>query len=115
MEAIKMADIKLIYPVPKDFVEHSERGEPELYNYVCFHGKQVFLRKCRGEYEVLTASWNPQGMTFDESAFMKVMGYHRIWHGHSMEAAFMCFKKLLTELISVEFDLFDFSSIEVEK
>ncbi|QCS37190.1 hypothetical protein [Tortoise microvirus 66] len=107
-------DIKLLYPVPRDFAEHSERGEPELYNYCCFHGKQVFLRRSRGEYEVLTGAWTPSGVSDTMHDFMKVIGYHRVWHGHSMEAAFMCFKKIIVELISCEFDLFDFSSIEVQ-
>ncbi|QCS37146.1 hypothetical protein [Tortoise microvirus 60] len=106
-------DIRLLYPVPRDFIEHTERGDPELYNYCCFHGKQCFLRRYRGKYAVMTGNWCPKGHTLEESAFATAMGYHLVYSSSVLENCVAIFKKICIELFSVEYDLFDFNTLEV--
>ncbi|QCS37290.1 hypothetical protein [Tortoise microvirus 80] len=109
-----MADIKLIYPIPKDFIEHSERVDPELFYYMCFHGKQVFLRRFRGSsYQVVTGNWKPQGVQSESSNFEQMMAYHVIYTSKLLENCVMMWKKCVVELISCQFDLFDFSTLEI--
>ena len=52
--------ISILYPTQTDFNNFSERSEPQIYNYVCLHGKQVFIALINKQYEVLTAGWIPK-------------------------------------------------------
>ncbi|QCS37008.1 hypothetical protein [Tortoise microvirus 41] len=112
-EVIDM-DIRLYYPLPRDFLEHTERSEPELFNYVCYHGKQIFLRRARGRYQVLTANWRPLSLKDLSTEFEKTLGYHVCYNSASFEAAFMAFRKLCVELLTQTTDLFDFDTLEVD-
>ncbi|QCS37153.1 hypothetical protein [Tortoise microvirus 61] len=107
-----MADIKLIYPTPSDFLNNSMIRDPEIYFYVCFRGKQIFLRRFRNSsYQVLTASWKPQSLKKDlSSPFEQGLRYHTVYESKLLENCIMMFKKLMVEMISQNSDLFDFAS-----
>ncbi|QCS36829.1 hypothetical protein [Tortoise microvirus 12] len=111
-EVVKMADIKLIYPTPSDFLNNSMIRDPEIYFYVCFRGKQIFLRRFRNSsYQVLTASWQPQSLKKDlSSPFEQGLRYHTVYESKLLENCIMMFKKLMVEMISQNSDLFDFAS-----
>ncbi|QCS36852.1 hypothetical protein [Tortoise microvirus 15] len=112
LEVVKMADIKLIYPTPSDFLNNSMIRDPEIYFYTCFRGKQIFLRRFRNSsYQVLTASWKPQSLKKDlSSPFEQGLRYHTIYESKLLENCIMMFKKLMVEMISQNSDLFDFAS-----
>ncbi|QCS37491.1 hypothetical protein [Tortoise microvirus 109] len=112
LEVVKMADIKLIYPTPSDFLNNSMIRDPEIYFYVCFRGKQIFLRRFRNSfYQVLTASWKPQSLKKDlSSPFEQGLRYHTVYESKLLENCIMMFKKLMVEMISQNSDLFDFAT-----
>ncbi|QCS37039.1 hypothetical protein [Tortoise microvirus 55] len=112
LEVVKMADIKLIYPTPSDFLNNSMIRDPEIYFYTCFRGKQIFLRRFRNSfYQVLTASWKPQSLKKDlSSPFEQGLRYHTIYESKLLENCIMMFKKLMVEMLSQNSDLFDFTS-----
>ncbi|QCS36768.1 hypothetical protein [Tortoise microvirus 3] len=112
LEVVKMADIKLIYPTPSDFLNNSMIRDPEIYFYTCFRGKQIFLRRFRNSsYQVLTASWKPQSLKKDlSSPFEQGLRYHTIYESKLLENCIMMFKKLMIEMISQNSDLFDFAT-----
>ncbi|QCS37170.1 hypothetical protein [Tortoise microvirus 63] len=113
-----MADIKLIYPIPKDFLDNSMHRDPELFFYSCFRGKQVFLRRFRNSsYQVLTGSWKPQFLKVDlSSSFEQGLRYHTVYQSKLLENCILMYKKCLIEMISSETDLFDFAdSIDVQE
>lgn len=54
-----MADIKLLYPIASDFAKLDEILEPEVFNYFCLHGNQLFIERKRGMYRIITRGWQP--------------------------------------------------------
>ncbi|QCS36791.1 hypothetical protein [Tortoise microvirus 104] len=103
-------DIQLLYPIANDFISNNERSTPELFNYCCFNGKQVFLRRFRKGYQVLTGQW--------KSNYYKHQNYdmfRNIYPVHYCEDFFtakMVFKRIVQELLHIEYDLFDTATLE---
>lgn len=60
------SDISLLYPIRSDFERSVERLDPQVYNYFCLHGKQVFACLRRGRYYVITQGWQPRSCVMVE-------------------------------------------------
>jgi len=60
------SSISLLYPIVSDFERSVERLDPQVYNYFCLHGKQVFACLQRKRYRVLAQGWQPQGCLMSE-------------------------------------------------
>ncbi|MEM1986732.1 MAG: hypothetical protein QXQ24_08350 [Nitrososphaeria archaeon] len=52
-------DIQVLYPTFSDLVDKDEKMQPEYFNYVCIHGKALYIRILRKKYQVLTRGWYP--------------------------------------------------------
>lgn len=61
------SSISLLYPICSDFERSIERLDPQVYNYFCLHGKQVFACLQRKRYRVIAQGWQPKGCVMVES------------------------------------------------
>ena len=90
--------LTLLYPTQDDFNYFHERSEPQVFNYVCLHGKQMFLTVANGQYEVVSAGWLPkecQNITNLE----KIKTYHCLLRTKQYEIAYYRFYKYVNELV----------------
>lgn len=90
--------ISLLYPSQDDFFTLDERAEPQVFNYICLHGKQVFLSASNKHYNVLTAGWIPkdyQNLTNLE----RIKKVHCLFSTKEYEIAYMRFFKIVKELV----------------
>lgn len=90
-------DISLLYPIASDFSDSSERANPEVFNYFCLSGKQVFLRISRKRYEVLTGLWYPYG--YELKDYISPSRRYLIFQSTSFDSAHSYFLKLCRELL----------------
>lgn len=54
------SDVSLLYPIRSDFERSQERLDPQVFNYFCFHGKQIFACLQRKRYRVIAQGWRPK-------------------------------------------------------
>ena len=52
--------ISILYPTQQDFNCFDERQEPQIFNYICLHGKQLFITSANRQYEVVSSGWIPE-------------------------------------------------------
>lgn len=97
-------DVKLLYPLYAEILNHTERNEPEVFNYVCIHGRQIFFRKVNNRYQVLCVGWSPKSFKCTDILTDK----HIVFVSQSYEASSLIFNKCIRELISYNVDEFDF-------
>ena len=90
-------DIQVLYPNQSTIKEKSERREPEFYNYMCVHGKQLFIRVSRKYYQVLTAGWYPSFA--DKSRYIFTDRFHIIYASDDFFSAMNYFQKCANELV----------------
>lgn len=62
-------DIQVLYPVLSDFIDGSEFNMPELYNYFCYRGKQLFFRRLRNRFQIVSGHWYPPNHIPKSSVF----------------------------------------------
>ena len=43
--------ISILYPNQDDFNNFDERQEPQIFNYICLHGKQLFITSANRQNE----------------------------------------------------------------
>ena len=98
-------DISLLYPRYDDVIKHDERREPEIFNYVCLHGKQIFFRVSRGNYEILTVGWRPRQLKDIEQS---IETKHLVCRTKDYSVATLVFKRLVNECVLTIQDDFDF-------
>lgn len=91
-------DIQSLYPNHSDFTKYSEHINPEVFNYMCVHSYQLFIRVNRKKYEVLTARWYPQFA--DRSKYIFTDRVHIIDSFRSFEDALVLFKRCASELVT---------------
>ena len=90
--------ISVLYPTQDDFNHFEERVEPQIYNYVCLHGKQVFISASNKHYTVLTAGWIPKAYQ-NISNLEKVKTYHCLVSTKEYEIAYLKFFSFVKELV----------------
>ena len=101
-------DVSLLYPRFDDIIKHDERSEPEVFNYVCLHGKQIFFRVSRHNYEILTVGWTPrQYKDIPQTVDTK----HLVCRTKDYLTASLVFKRLVNEIVAYIQDDFDFGSV----
>ena len=62
-------DVQVLYPVLSDFIDGSEFNTPELYNYFCYRGKQLFFRRLRNRFQIVSGHWYPPNSIPKTSVF----------------------------------------------
>lgn len=90
-------DIQSLYPNNSDFVKYNEHINPEIFNYICVHGYQLFIRVNRKKYDVLTARWYPLFADPKNNVFTDRV--HIIGSSRSFDDAMILFKNCADELI----------------
>ena len=95
-------DVKILYPLYAELINHREREEPELFNYVCLHGRQLFWRLSRGSYEIMVAGWLPRGAVND----VTLGDRHILFRSRDYDAASIMFSRVLRELMTINADDF---------
>lgn len=98
------SDVSLLYPVRSDFERSFERSDPQLFNYFCLHGKQVFAALQRRRFRVFTQGWRPKR---DVAVEFRVSGDRYIVVDTSVfDVMINTFIFTVRELCVAEFDLF---------
>lgn len=90
-------DIQILYPNQQFIHEHDEKHEPEIYNYICVHGKQLFIRKIKKNYQVLTAKWLPISVK-DKDQYKLTDRFHILYSNPDIFNALVMFKLYAKEL-----------------
>lgn len=54
----RLADDGINFPTLKDFLDNTETARPDLFNFFSFHGRFVFMRFSRGNYEVICRNFS---------------------------------------------------------
>lgn len=98
--------ISVLYPIQDDFNHFDERSEPQIFNYVCLHGKQMFITSANRQYEVVSAGWLPKECQ-DITNLEKLKTYHCLLRTKEFEIAYMKFFSYVKELVrkSVDYQL----------
>lgn len=97
------SSISLLYPIRSDFDRSLERLDPQLFNYFCLRGKQVFACLQRKRYRVIAQGWKPKGVLMVEP---RVAGDRYIVVDTSVfDVMIDYFIYTVRELCSIEFDL----------
>lgn len=90
--------ISILYPDQDDFNHFNERSEPQIFNYLCLHGKQVFITSANRQYEVVTAGWLPKACQ-NITNLEKIKTYHCLFRTKEYEIAYMKFYSYVKELV----------------
>lgn len=101
-------NINLIYPSPNDFYNRFDEGShPQIFNYFCLHGYQVFIVRHNKVYEVFTRSWRSASRKFI-SEYIHSLGYSEFYYCRSKNI-FHCmtvFRRLCAELLTTSKAIF---------
>ena len=92
-------DIKILYPIQADFFNEIPRSCPQLFNYCCVNGFQVFFRATLRYYEVLTSAWNSSH--YEPLKINYIRDCNLYYSGTSYDRAHSAFCELSYELISM--------------
>lgn len=95
-------DIKILYPIQSDFLDEMPRSCPQLFNYCCVSGFQVFFRISSGSapfYEVLTSAW--KSSHYEPLKINYIKDCNLYYSGRSYDKAFSAFSELSYELVSM--------------
>lgn len=90
--------ISILYPGQDDFINFDERVEPQVFNYVCLHGKQIFITSANRQYEVVSSGWLPKSCQ-DITNLEKIKKYHCLFRTKEYEIAYMKFFHFVKELV----------------
>lgn len=90
-------DIQILYPNQQFISEHSEIREPEIFNYFVVHGKQLFIRRIKKDYQILTAGWYPSFC--DKSRYIFTDRFHILFVSEDKFIALNYFKRCASELL----------------
>jgi hypothetical protein len=90
-------DIQILYPNQSFINDHNENIEPEIFNYISIHGKQLFIRKIKKNYQVLTAGWYPSFAPRERYIFTE--RFHILYGNEDKIKSLSYFKKCAQELI----------------
>lgn len=91
--------ISILYPIRDDFLNFNERQCPQLFNYVCLHGCQLFLTNVNKQYEVVTSGWIPKDCVDKLTNLEKIKNYHCLLRTKEYEIAYYRFIKFAVELL----------------
>lgn len=101
--------ISILYPSQCDFNHFDERAEPQIFNYLCLHGKQVFITSSNRQYEVISSGWIPQDSQ-SITNLERIKVYHCLFRTRQYEIAYMKFfgyvKELVRKSIDYQLELF---------
>ena len=95
--------ISILYPIQSDFFAFDERVEPQLFNYVCIHGKQLYLTSSNKQYEVVSAGWLPKECQ-NVTNLERIKNFHCLLRTKEYEIAFYKFYKYVKELVRISVD-----------
>ena len=95
--------ISILYPNQDNFNHFDERQEPQIFNYICLHGKQLFITSCNRQYEVVSSGWIPEDSR-NITNLEKFKTYHCILRTKQFEIAYMKFFSYVKELVRKSID-----------
>lgn len=102
--------VELVYPTQDDILESYSRLEPEVSNYFCLAGSQVFFSRYRKNYRVFCRGWQPR--KFQKFEDLVSQGRQYIcYEGLDFSIAFHFYKLYCRELLERQDTLFSDVSI----